>query len=119
MKAFIAGVVTLSLLITAVTVNAFLIISKTDSLLSHLEALPESVKDADESDLLKEWDSSRMWIALTVHRENVDDIDDSLAQLSLYIRKENAQGYLCERTRLYEIIERLKKTESFSVSRIF
>ncbi|MBE6587812.1 MAG: DUF4363 family protein [Ruminococcaceae bacterium] len=119
MKAFIAGVITLTLLITAVTLNAFLIVSKTDSILREIDALPDSSNDADCSLLLQEWEDSRLWIALTVHRENVDDIDDTLALLSLYIEKGNQQGYLCERTRLYEIVERLKKTESFSPSRIF
>ena len=36
MKAFIAGVITLSLLIATITVNAFLIIKKTDIILDEI-----------------------------------------------------------------------------------
>ena len=119
MKAFIAGLITLALLIAAVTANAFLIVQKTDSLLSKLSALPENAEDANERELLCEWERSRLRIALTVHRENVDDIDDTLSQLSLEIARANDTGYLQRKTQLYSIVERLKKTESFSLSRIF
>lgn len=119
MKAFIAGVITLSLLLCAVTLNAFLIINKTDNLLSEISALPDSPKNADDTMVRKLWEDSRTWIALTVHRENVDDIDDTLAQLSLEIRENNTALYQKEKTRLLQIVERLKKTESFSLSRIF
>ena len=119
MKAFIAGVITLSLLITAVTVNGFLIVKKADALISEIRALPDSPGEADDTQLKKEWEGSRVWIALTVQRENVDDIDDTLAQLSLEIAEKNDIGYLASKTRLLCMIERLKITESFSLSRIF
>jgi len=119
MKAFIAGIITLSLLIFAVTGNAFLIMKKTASLLREVEALPDSSIEADASALQEEWEGSRLWIALTVHRENVDDIDDTLSLLILEIKEGNDTGYLASKTQLYCIIERLRSTESFSLSRIF
>ena len=119
MKAFIAGVITLSLLVASITVNAFLITKKTDSILHEINSLSESVSAADDSDLQLLWQRSRFWIALTVHRENVDDIDDTLSQLELEIKEQNSIGYLREKQKLLSIVKRLKKTESFSLSRIF
>lgn len=119
MKAFIAGVITLSLLITTITVNAILIINKTDRILEEINALSESVETADDTRLQMLWKNSRSWIALTVHRENVDDIDDILTQLELEIAEQNSLGYLREKKKLLTTVKRLKKTESFSFSRIF
>lgn len=119
MKAFICGVITLSLLICAITVNAILIIKKTDSILHEIALLSDDVEEADDSRLQLLWQESRVWIALTVHRENVDDIDDTLSQLELEIREKNTIGYLREKEKLLTIVKRLKKTESFSFSRIF
>ena len=89
MKAFIAGVITLSLLIATITVNAFLIIKKTDIILDEIGSLADTVDKADDSKLQILWQKSRAWIALTVHRENVDDIDDTLSQLELEIKEQN------------------------------
>ena len=119
MKACISGVITLSLLITTITVNAILITKKTDAILDEINALSDSVESADDSNLQLIWQKSRAWIALTVHRENVDDIDDTLSQLELEIREQSSIGYLREKERLLTIVKRLKKTESFSFSRIF
>lgn len=119
MKAFVAGIITLSLLVCAVCANAFLIIQKTDSLIECIESLPHSAKEADEAELFFQWRRSQKWIALTVHRDNVDDIDDTLEQLSLEIDLGNDHGYMVARTKLLCIMERLKETESFSLKRIF
>ena len=119
MKAFICGAVTLTLLIGAVIANGILIIKKTDALLFEIENLSDDIEDADSSLLLDKWESSRTWIALTVHRETVDDIDDTLAKMETYIKTGNEEAYLVSRTYLKCLTERLQKTESFSVSRIF
>ncbi len=119
MKAFIAGAVTLSLLIGIIITNAFLICSKTDNILAEIDDLAKTAGDADPTQLCLLWEESRSWIALTVHRENVDDIDDTLCQLTLEIESENDIGFLRQKTKLRQIVERLRKTESFSLSRIF
>lgn len=119
MKAFIAGIITFSLLISAVIANAFLIINKTDELLFELDALSDDATVADVSTFIKKWESSRLWIALTVHRENVDNIDDTLDQLILFRKIGNSEGYLSAKKKLHCTVERLRKTESFSLSRIF
>ena len=119
MKAFIAGVITLSLLISAVSINAFFITRKTDELISLLEAMPDYCREDAEVDFLSAWESAQVWIALTVDRKNVDDIDDTLKQLRLHCREGNTQGYLVCREKLLCTVKRLKKTESFSLSRIF
>ena len=119
MKAFIAGIITLSLLITAVCINTFYIMKMTNSLIASLEALPSECEIADLHSFCDEWESSKVWIALTVHRENVDEIDDTLEQLKLYCQTGNEAAYLSAKEKLLCITERLRKTESFSLSRIF
>ncbi|MBE6713834.1 MAG: DUF4363 family protein [Ruminococcaceae bacterium] len=119
MKAFIAGVVTLSVLITAVIANGFLVIGKTDRLLCEIAALPDEIEKADTSAIEKEWLSSEIWIALTVNRSTVDDIEDTLAQLICDIEAGNRIGYLVSRTKLECLFERLKQTETFNPKRIF
>ena len=119
MKAFIAGVITLSLLISAITVNSFFILKKTDDIIDEIKELPQSVSEADDAQLQRVWKKSHSWIALTVHRENVDEIEDTLSQLRIEISEQNDIGYLREKEHLLTIAKRLKKTESFSLSRIF
>ncbi len=119
MKAFLAGIITLSLLIGAVCTNTFYILKKTDSLISSLKSLPDNCNEADLTTFSKEWEDSRVWIALTVHRENIDDIDDTLELTKLFCRIGNESAYLTAKEKLLCIAERLRKTESFSLSRIF
>ncbi len=119
MKAFIAGIITLSILIGAVIANGIFISQRTDELLRELSLLSEDVKNADSIDFSREWDTWRPFISLTVHREAVDDIDDTLELMELYIGTENSAGYLSSKKKLHCTIERLRKTESFSLSRIF
>ena len=119
MKSFLAGLITLALLITAVCVNTFYIIKKTDGLIRSLERLPLECSEADTTAFSEEWENSKAWIALTVHRENVDEIDYTLELLRLHCRSGNKEGYLSARQKLLCIAERLRETESFSLSRIF
>ena len=119
MKAFISGAVTLSLLIAIIITNAFLICSKTDEILSEIDSLSSVASESDPAELCLLWEECRSWVALTVHRENVDDIDDTLSQLTLEIESENDIGFLRQKAKLRQIVERLRKTESFSLSRIF
>ena len=119
MKAFIIGVITLSILLSAVTVNSFFVAHRTDELLSEINSLPENAAEADISNIQGKWKSMRKWISLTVHRKNIDSIDDTIVLLSIEIDSENDGGYLREKARLLTIIERLRKTETFSLSRIF
>lgn len=119
MKAFIAGIITLSLLIGAVVANAFLIMDRTKHLILALERLPDDPLEADVPSFAKAWEDSRSWISLTVHRDNVDEIDDTIEQLKLYWQKGNVICYLSAKEKLLCTVERLKKTESFSLSRIF
>lgn len=119
MKAFIAGITTLTLLIGAITTNAVMITKKTDDILKIIDELPLSASDADARELCLLWEKTRPWIAVAVHRENVDDIDDTLSQLTAEISLQSDSGYLRQKTKLRDIVERLRKTESFSLSRIF
>ena len=119
MKAFIAGIITLSLLIGAVVANGIFIIRRTDELLRELSLLPEDVATADCKKFADEWKKWSPFISLSVQREAVDDIDDTLEQMKLYIKTQNSAGYLSSKKKLHCTIERLRKTESFSLSRIF
>jgi len=119
MKAFIAGVITLTILICAVTLNAVFISKKTDKLISIIDTLSNDLQSADSSDLENEWDKSKGWFALTVHRESIESIDDTIALLKTETEAGNETGYLVARTQLGCLMERLRKTESFSLERIF
>ncbi len=119
MKAFICGLTTLALLICAVFANTVFISKKTDIMIDRITSLPDSTDNADLSPLLFEWDSIRALISLTVHRENVDDIDDTLEQLELSVALGHELSYRSYKTKLLCTTKRLKKTESFSLSRIF
>ena len=119
MKAFICGIITLTTLIAAVITNTIFITKKTDIIINEIESLPEYCASADLSALSREWNDIRSFISLTVHRENIDDIDDTIEQLVLSVSSRNEQSYLYQKTKLLCIAKRLKKTESFSLSRIF
>lgn len=119
MKAFIAGIVTITFLVFSVSLNAVMINRKTSEILEKLEKLPKSSYDTDVSSLITEWEGSKTWIALTVHRENVDDIDDTLAQLRLEADRHNDIGYQAELKKMICLVKRLRETESFSLKRIF
>lgn len=119
MKAFICGIITIAVLIGAVVANTVFITKRTERIIEEIDSLPDTAKTADLSALSDHWESSRTIISLTVHRENVDDIDDTLEQLKLSVRKGDDHTYLINKTKLLCTAKRLKKTESFSLSRIF
>ena len=87
MKAFIAGAITLALLSILITLGSIFITGRIDRMLSAIGELSESVDTADLSELCRIWDSSRLWFVLTVHREDVDSIDDNIEKLKVYIKK--------------------------------
>ena len=119
MKAFIAGVITLSVLTVCITVASIFITGRTDRLLSVIDSLPESVSKADSYALSAIWDQSRTLFSLSVHRKDVDNIDDTIEKMKIYIKEGNETGYLVTLTELRCLMERLKKAESFSPERIF
>ena len=119
MKAFICGIITITILIGAVVANTYFITKKTDRIIDDITSLPNNAKQADLSALSMDWEDIRPFISITVHRENVDDIDDTLEQLKLSVKEGNDHTYLINKTKLLCTAKRLKKTESFSLSRIF
>ena len=119
MKAFLIGTATLITLITIVCINALYISRDTRALLSLVEGLENSTALADTSSLCEKWESSKKLIALSVHRETIDSIDDSIAQLTLAVKTGNESLYHTSREQLLCIIKRLRETESFSLKRIF
>lgn len=119
MKAFIAGIITLSLLIGAVCANAFSIINNTDKLISSIDALPDNTAIEKIDELQSIWERCKRHISLSVRRDNIDVIDDTMEQLKLYCREKDEPAYLYAKKRLLCTIKRLRKTESFSLSRIF
>lgn len=119
MKAFISGIITIVILIGAVVANTVFLTKKTEKIIEDIISLPDNVEAADLSKLSDDWESIRSFISLTVHRENVDDIDDTIELLKLSKATDNEQAYLIHKTKLLCTAKRLKKTESFSLSRIF
>ncbi len=119
MKAFISGVITLSLLTVFITLSGILITRRTDKILSVIDSLPSEISSADPSALSNIWERSQIWFSLTVHREDVDNIDDTIEKLKTHIKTGNETGYLVALTELECLIERLRSTESFSLDRIF
>ncbi len=119
MKAFIAGLITLASLIAAVTFNGFFVHQKIETLLAQTQALSEEAISADATKLSDTWDASSPWIALSVSRLTVDEIEDTISLLLSDIKTGNETGYLVSRTKLICLFKRLQETESFNLRRIF
>lgn len=118
MKPFITGIITLTILILAVILNSIFITQKADALLKELNSLPIDLQSADTSDITEAWSKWSPFLSASVSRKKIDEIDDAIRQLELYVRSGNEFSYVSCREHLICLFERLRETESFSLSRI-
>lgn len=119
MKAFITGMITLILLIFAVTINSVLITDRANRMLRRINELPISVEESETYALTREWEGCQGLISASVSRKKIDEINDTIRQLNVYIRTKNTFSYLACREHLLCLFEHLLETESLSFGRIF
>lgn len=119
MKAFIAGIITLSILIAAVTFNGIFVCRQIQALSDETRALSSDITLANCEALTELWKSSSPFITLSVSRSSVDEIDDTITLMINDIKTGNETAYLVSRTKLICLFDRLKETESFNLRRIF
>ena len=118
MKSFIAALITLALLCTAVTVNCIFVRKELYELCELCRSMPEEAADADAAALRKKWDGCSRFISISVDHRETDAADDALSLLEASIGRGDGERYTETLAKLYGIFSRMYAAEGISLDGI-
>lgn len=121
MKSFIASLVTLAVLCSAVCANCIYVENRLSELIEICDSLPDSVQDATKAHMTKlsaKWESCRRYISFTVDHREVDSIDDAVSLLSVCVKTESSEKYAVALDQLSGLLHRLADSEALSLDGI-
>lgn len=118
MKSFIAALITLTLLCTAVTVNCVFVRKDLYELCEMCRTMPKDAADADASEIRKKWDGCSRFISISVDHRETDSADDALSLLEASIERGDGERYAELLTKLYGIFSRMYTAEGISIDGI-
>jgi hypothetical protein len=112
MKTFIAAVITLALVVTAISVNYVYLHKATDALIRMTSAITDS--DDAQIHLLKSyWEGEKQKITLTVGHAKTDLVDALMIEMST-----NPPNFTTAKSLLIDTFEKIKSAESLSIDGI-
>lgn len=115
MKTFVISISIFLALCTFVTLNARIVCSRTDELISKIENLPKEPNDALSGEILNLWFEHEALFNLTVNHNITDQIEISLYNLK---NAHDASSLAYARDSLLVLLKDMKNSSSLSLDRI-
>ena len=113
MKAFVASLILLGLMLLLIAGNALYVKHVTNNMEEQLGAVLQS-DNADTADALwQEWCRARRWLRLSVPVETVNEIDDRLAEVCVAASKKDADELVLAVRLSLNAIRRMRDIERF------
>ena len=122
MKDVIIALVLFSLLIAAIILNSFFVLSGTEDMLSQIDTFPVfgSPECASALDELKEsWISFRRIAVLSLNYNEISRIDCLIDELACHIKNENKNDFEYAKTVIKNMLKEISRLEKLSADGIF
>lgn len=125
MKAFIVALCILLVIIIFITVHSVIMFNLTDEIskncksvtsLAHAEKWDDAIKGIDE--IQKTWNKRRIWAALTISTEEIEQIEISLNQSRIFAELHQKSDFFGEFTMFTMLLEHIPHQEGFHIAEI-